>query len=481
MADIIDLCCSDHSISDVDDDDDPLLSFQPFTAKASSSINSLTKKRKVEECEDLRKESVKQNRVVLNLDAESVSTRKGDSSSSSSIPATNKDMTITMSQNAKERLDDTVTERLSSSSTDGEIIEIDSSSSISEEEWEDDEQSNSSHDEDMDNLEIIDNKRKMAIQNPYAKKFTFEAPAIVSPPLKAPSNKPSNMMYQRTPCKPIGNPYQKTSNVRRRQTSFTTSSLSRPIAIAKRRVGKNVMYLLQDGNSGKEKWKLVKALNEEEKEACQRYRNKQKSIEKSHENKAKFIVHHAELGNIDRVDEIMQQNSLSNIEHYLAVHINSAKIREDQDISDWGKVKREMYFYEHTPLIYAVLKTDMKVVLSLLYTGLCDPTLESCMNCFIDDRYTMHEDDVTTALKAAQNQSKIPFDSIEKRNNAKKIEALILEALKMWPIAKDKSAESDCSKGSRKYMNRMHRVSNSTTQQQQTMLLRSNLENILKE
>lgn len=187
------------------------------------------------------------------------------------------------------------------------------------------------------------------------------------------------------------------------------------------------------------------------------------------------------MGNIDRVDEIMQQNSLSNIEHYLAVHINSAKIREDQDISDWGKVKREMYFYEHTPLISAVLKTDIKVVLSLLYTGLCDPTLESCMNCFIDDRYTMHEDDVTTALKAAQNQSKIPFDSIEKRNNAKKIEALILESLKMWPIAKDKSAESDCSKGSRKYMNRMHGVSNSTTQQQQTMLLRSNLENILKE
>lgn len=277
MADIIDLCCSDHSISDVDDDDDPLLSFQPFTAKASSSINSLTKKRKVEECEDLRKESVKQNRVVLNIDTESVSTRKDDSSSSSSIPATNKDMTITMSQNAKERLDDTVTERLSSSSTDGEIIEIDSSS---EEECEDDEQSNSSHDEDMDNLEIIDNKRKMAIQNPYAKKFTFEAPAIVSPPLKAPSNKPSNMMHQRTPCKPIGNPYQKTSNVGRRQTSFSTSSLSRPITIAKRRVGKNVMYLLRDGNSGIEKWKLVKALNEEEKEACQRYRNKQKSIEK---------------------------------------------------------------------------------------------------------------------------------------------------------------------------------------------------------
>lgn len=475
MDDIIDLCCSDHSISD-DDDDDPLLSFRPFTAKASSSITSLTKKRKVEESEAVRKESVKQNRVVVNLDAESVSTRKDDSSSSSSIPATNEDMTMTMSQNAKERLDDTVTERLSSSNADNEIIEIDSSS---EEECEDDEQSYSSQ-EDMDNLEIIDNKRKMTVQNPYAKKFTCKAAAIVSPPLKAPSNKPSNMMHQRTPCKPIVNPYLKTSNVGGRQTSFSTSSLSRPIAIAKRRVGKNVMYLLRDGNSGMEKWKLVKALNEEEKAACQRYRNKQKSVEKSNENKAKFIVHHAELGNINRVDEIMQEIHLGNIEHYLAAHINSAKIREDQDISDWGKVKRSMYFYEHTPLISAVLRTDIKVVLSLLYTGLCDPTLESCMNCFIDDRYTMHEDDVTTALKAAQNQSKRPFDSVEKRNDAKKIEALILEALKMWPAAKDKSAESACSEGSRKYMNRMHGVSNSSTQQQQTMQLRANLENILK-
>lgn len=474
MADIIDLCCSDHSTSD--DDDDPLLSFQPFTAKASSSITSLAKKRKVEEIEAVRKESVKQDRVEVNFDVEeSVSTIKGNSSSSS-IPTKNTDAMITISQNAKQSLDDAVTDRPSSSNTDSEIIEIGSSS---EEEYDDDEQSNSSH-EDMDNLEIIDNKRNITIQNPYAKKVAFKASAIVSPPLKAPSNKPSNMMHQRAPCKPIANPYLKTSNVEGRQTSFSTSSLSRPIAIAKRRVGKNVMYLLRDGNSGMEKWKLVKALNEEEKAACQRYRNKQKSIEKSHENKAKFIVHHAELGNVDRVDEIMQQNSLSNIEHYLAVNINSARIREDQDISDWGKVKRSMYFYEHTPLISAVLKTDIKVVLSLLYTGLCDPTLESCMNCFIDDRYTMHEDDVTTALKAAQNQSKRPFDSIQKRNDAKKIEALILEALKMWPTAKDKSAESACSEGSRKYMNRMHGVSNSTTQQQQTMLLRSNLENILK-
>ena len=473
MADIIDLCCSDRSISD-NDDDDPLLSFQPFETKAFTSVISLAKKRKVEEYEAVRSESMKQNEVVVNLDAESVSSITGNSSSS--IPTPNKNVTNTMSQNDEHSLDDSVTERLSVSRTDSEIIEIGSSS---EEEYDDDELSNSSH-EDTDNLEIIDNKRKMAIQNPYAKQFAFKSPAMVSPPLKAPSDKLSTMMHQRIPCKPIANPYQKTSNFGSRQTSFTSSSLSRPIAIAKRRVGKNVMYLLQDGNSGKEKWKLVKALNEEEKEACQRYRNKQKCIEKSHENKAKFVVHHAELGNKDRVDEIMQQTPLGNIEHYLAVHINSAKIREDQDISDWGKVKRTMYFYEHTPLISAVLKTDIKVVLSLLYTGLCDPTLESCMVCFIDDRYTMYEDDVTTALKAAQNQSKRPFDSIEKRNDAKKIEALILEALKMWPIAKDNSAETTSPDGSRKYMNRMHGVSNTNTQQQQTVVLRRNLENILK-
>lgn len=236
--------------------------------------------------------------------------------------------------------------------------------------------------------------------------------------------------------------------------------------------GRYVAYLFRY-RDGKELWKNLKSLNEEEKLACKKYRDKLKAAEARYNKVAKSMASAAENGNQNEILNLFTHYTFDQIGESLAVHVNMAKIREDQDIGDWGNVKNTVHLYEHTPLVKAVLRTDVTAVFSLLSTGLCDPTLQSCMRDYIMDTYTIPESVVDTAIKIARTQRE-KHESIEKIHDANKIEMLINEALKMWPTAKECSPITSYG-GTRKYENRMYGVFDANSQNEMTLLLRKKL------
>lgn len=313
------------------------------------------------------------------------------------------------------------------------------------------------------------------------------------------------------------NPYEK-ARMKKMRTSVSNSfqyynfqELPQPRSKAteKRRNGRFVEYLIAGT------WKKNKDMTDDEKLACKVLRDEEKSATEGLKSLAGLYTETAMRGDTAALDRIESRSTFADIQDYLAEYLNTAGVRTDEDIGDWGNVKNSVHIYEDTFLIAAIRSSNLASVSALLRSGLCDPTLQTCCS-YIDDRYTMHESDIVDAKIAARRAKTDIISNYEKKarevkiygsdyrtrtlkevktgaareaakivrriEEATKIEVLVEEALSMWPEAHYKSPLAGYGDPRKKasYSNRMRGVSNIDSQRKATQRLREKLSSAME-
>lgn len=243
-----------------------------------------------------------------------------------------------------------------------------------------------------------------------------------------------------------------------------------PKAVDKRRQGRFVEYLIvtKPGQTPSV-WKRNKDMTYDEKDACQALRDTKKQQAESVKAVARKYADAAMRGDESIMERLLGPScTLDDLEPYLVEFLNEAKIRQDDDIGDWGNVKHTIYVYEDTPLIRAIRNNNLRAVLALLGTGLCDPTLESCPQCYVDDRYGPIESDIRTAIKCATGTL---------------MEDPVKTALAMWSTAKYSSHDAGYADNRKtaRHNNRMHgSFDGKSTQSEMRELLKQRLRALRK-